>query len=122
MELKVSTLTSDLAQNGLPMFFPDPPAPVTFNFDQGLAAEETFPLDEFRTLATEILDRDGPRALEYISFDFDEERSRLVYLPTYIELVLGNIKLREQLAAWVGRKQNRADLGIFDVQLHLLRP
>lgn len=111
MELKVSTLTSDLAQNGLPMFFPDPPAPVTFNFDQGLAAEETFPLDEFRSLATEILDRDGPRALEYISFDFDADRSRLVYLPTYIELVLGNTKLREQLAGWVGTKQSRTDLG-----------
>jgi 2-aminoadipate transaminase len=105
-----SGMASDLAASGPPLFFPDPPTPVTFNFDQGLASEETFPLDDFRRLAVEILDRDGARALEYISFDFDVDRDQLLYLPTYIELVLGNIELRRELASWLGRKQNRPDL------------
>lgn len=108
--LDVAALTSVLAKDGPPLFFPDPPAPVTFNFDQGLAAEETFPLDDFKRIAVEVLDRDGARALEYISFDFEADEQRLVYLPTYIELVLGNTELREQIASWSGRIHHRPDL------------
>jgi 2-aminoadipate transaminase len=117
MGLQIAKLTSELAANGPPLFFPDPTVPVTFNFDQGLAAEETFPLDDFKALAVEILDRDGARALEYISFDHDADAGRLFYSPTYVELVLGNTELRQEVAAWVGRLQERPDLGAENVIL-----
>lgn len=105
--MNVASLYSDLAKDGPPLFFPDPPAPVTFNFDQGIAAEETFPLDDLRRLATSVLDRDGGRALEYISFDYDEEEDKVVYLPTYEELVLGYTGLRDELAKWMSKREGR---------------
>jgi 2-aminoadipate transaminase len=117
MSLQIGKLTSELAANGPPLFFPDPTVPVTFNFDQGLAAEETFPLEDFKALATEVLDRDGARALEYISFDYDADDGRLLYSPTYVELVLGNTELRREIAVWVGRLQQRPDLGADNVIL-----
>lgn len=105
MTVDAESLFSDLAQGGPPLFFPDPPAPVTFNFDQGLASEETFPIEDFKRLAVKVLERDEGRALEYISFDFDDENQRIIYLSTYIELVLGYTGLRDQLVTWLGRVQ-----------------
>jgi 2-aminoadipate transaminase len=64
MTLDVGNLLSDIARSGPPLFFPDPDTDITFNFDQGVAAEETFPLEELKALSNEILDRDGARALE----------------------------------------------------------
>lgn len=110
MSFDAESLFSNLAEGGPPLFFPDPPAPVTFNFDQGLASEETFPIEDFKRLAVKVLERDGGRALEYISFDFDDENQRIIYLSTYIELVLGYTGLREQLAAWLGATQQIDDL------------
>jgi 2-aminoadipate transaminase len=117
MGLQIATLTSELAANGPPLFFPDPTVPVTFNFDQGLAAEETFPIEDFKVLAPEVLERDGARALEYISFDHDTDADRLYYSPTYVELVLGNTDLRDEVAAWVGRLQERPDLAAENIIL-----
>ena len=68
MNPPTSDLLSDIARNGPPMFFRAPSVPVTFLFDQGLAAEETFPLDEFARLSQQVLAEDGGRALEYTSF------------------------------------------------------
>ena len=110
MKVDAKSLFSELALNGPPLFFPDADSTITFNFDQGLAAEETFPLQELQDLAGEILDRDGGRALEYITFGFDAANDQIIYLPTYIELVLGNTELREQLRTWVGEKNSRPDL------------
>lgn len=111
MTTDLKSLYSDLAQSGPPLFFPDATRTITFNFDQGIAAEETFPIKDLEDLAGEILERDGGRALEYISFGFDEETNKIIYLPTYIELVLGNTELREELAAWIGKRNKRPDLG-----------
>ncbi|HEX7095256.1 MAG TPA: PLP-dependent aminotransferase family protein [Acidimicrobiales bacterium] len=111
------SLYSDIAGAGAPLFFPDPPAPVTFNFDQGIAAEETFPIDELKALACEVLDRDSGRALEYISFDYDAETDNYVYIPSYIELVLGYTGLREQVAKWIGSRNNRPDLSANNIIL-----
>jgi 2-aminoadipate transaminase len=105
MPAKVERLASALAQGGAPLFFPDPPAPVTFNFDQGIAAEETFPLEELKELSARIIDRDEGRALEYISFDYDKANDDIIYISSYIELVLGHTGMREQLAQWMGAKQ-----------------
>jgi 2-aminoadipate transaminase len=101
---------SDIARSGPPLFFPDPPVPVTFNFDQGLPAEETFPIDEILRLHEEVLDRDKGRALEYIPFGWDEETQRLQYLSTYEELVMGNRVLRTELAKWLNDKNERTDI------------
>src|SRR5919198_1934055 len=106
----VKSLFSDLAQDGPPLFFPDPPAPVTFNFDQGIAAEETFPMDDLKRLAVEVLDRDAARALEYISFDYESSSGNIVYLSTYVELVLGYTGLRNELAAWIAERQGVSGL------------
>lgn len=102
---------SDIARSGPPLFFPDPPVPVTFNFDQGLAAEETFPLDDLMQLHREILGRDQGRAMEYITMGWDEAEQRIRYLSTYEELVMGNRVLRTELTEWLGRKNSRTDLG-----------
>lgn len=100
------SLYSKLALDGPPLFFPDPPARVTFNFDQGIAAQETFPIEELKELAGRVLDRDRGRALEYISFGHDDATGDIVYLASYIELVLGHTGLREQLARWLGARQD----------------
>jgi len=101
---------SDIARSGPPLFFPDPPVPVTFNFDQGLPAEETFPIDDILRLHEEVLDRDKGRALEYITFGWDDENQRLQYLSTYEELVMGNRVLRTELAKWLNDKNGRTDI------------
>ncbi|MBO9521011.1 MAG: PLP-dependent aminotransferase family protein [Nocardioidaceae bacterium] len=103
----LKSLYSDLAQGGPPLFFPDPPAEVTFNFDQGIAAQETFPLEDFKEIAVDVINRDEGRALEYISFGYDAGDDQIIYLSTYIELVLGYTGMREEIAAWL-----RADQGI----------
>ena len=57
MKIDAKQLYSDLARNGPPLFFPDADQKITFNFDQGIAAEETFPLDDLEELAGEVLQR-----------------------------------------------------------------
>jgi 2-aminoadipate transaminase len=105
--LDPAALYSRLAANGPPLFFPDPPFPVTFNLDQGIPAEETFPVEDLKRLAGQILDTDGPRALEYISFGYEDDEERLLYLATYIELVLGYTGLRDELAKWMTGREGR---------------
>ena len=86
-ELPVTELFSAIARSGPPLFFPQPDVPIAFNFDQGLAAPETFPRRELLELAQYILQRDGAEALEY----FDAQTG-------YEELVFGYKGLRQQLA------------------------
>lgn len=108
---------SDLAAGGPALFFPDAPAQVTFNFDQGIASEETFPIEDFKRLMGEVLDRDQGRALEYISFGYEEESDQIVYLPSYIELVLGYTGLREEVAKWLSQAQGLTGIGADNVIL-----
>jgi len=105
--LDPAALYSRLAANGPPLFFPDPPSPVTFNLDQGIPAEETFPVEDLKRLAGQVLDTDGPRALEYISFGYEDDEDRILYLATYIELVLGYTGLRDELAKWMTGREGR---------------
>lgn len=83
----VTALFSANARSGPPLFFPQPDVPIAFNFDQGLAAPETFPRERLLELANFILQRDGAQALEY----FDAATG-------YEELVFGYKGLRAQLA------------------------
>ncbi len=108
MPFDPQSMFSDIARSGPPLFFPDPPVPVTFNFDQGVPAEETFPIADLEALHDEILERDQGRALEYISFGFDTDSDRILYLSTYVELVLGNTELRRQVADWLVARQGLA--------------
>jgi 2-aminoadipate transaminase len=117
MKAEVDKLLSDIARSGPPLFFPDPETSITFNFDQGVAAEETFPLDELKALAGEILDRDGARALEYISFGYDTGADQILYIPTFIELVLGYSGLRQEIARWIGSHNDRPDLDANSIML-----
>lgn len=87
MQQSVTALFSTIARGGPPLFFPQPEVPIAFNFDQGLAAPETFPKEQLLELASHILQRDGAEALEY----FDAATG-------YEELVFGYKGLREQLA------------------------
>lgn len=96
MPQDITRLYSRAAGSGPPLFFPDPEVPVSFNFDQGLAAPETFPQAELLRLARKILERDGAMALEY----FDAATG-------YEELVFGYRGLREQLAARYARVDGR---------------
>lgn len=87
MSEPVTELFSSIARSGPPLFFPQPEVPIAFNFDQGLAAPETFPKEQLLELANYILRRDGAEALEY----FDAATG-------YEELVFGYKGLRAQLA------------------------
>jgi len=107
---QAQSLFSQLARSVPPFSWPMPPVPVTYNFDQGLPGQETFPLSDLKRLAVEILERDEGRALEYISFDYEDASQTLSYLSSYPEMAMGFTGLREELAAWVGRVNNRADL------------
>ncbi|MDF1604683.1 PLP-dependent aminotransferase family protein [Nocardioides sp. YIM 152315] len=110
MPLEPADMLSDLAQQGPASYFPRPETPVTFNFDQGLAAEETFPIADLQRVMTTVLDRDRGRALEYVSLGYDAERDKILYPPTQGELALGYPGLRAEVARWIGRTQGVAGL------------
>lgn len=96
MPVDIRSLYSENARKGAPIFFGSAPVPVTYNFDQGLAAAETFPLKELAELAAKVLERDGSKALEYGDVSRD-----------YTELVYGYLRLRELLAERIARVQHR---------------
>ena len=97
MSLDITSLQSALATSGPPLFFPDPETPVVFNFDQGLAAPESFPTADLVRLARLVLDRDGPKVLDY----FDPATG-------YEELVLGYKGLRRRLAQRIADQQGKS--------------
>lgn len=92
----VTALRSALAGSGPPLFFPDPEVPAVFNFDQGLAAPETFPTADLTRLAERVLAERGPSVLDY----FDPATG-------YEELVYGYRGLRRELCARIARNQGR---------------
>jgi 2-aminoadipate transaminase len=96
MGVDIRSLYSENARRGVPIFFGSARVPVTYNFDQGLAAAETFPLQELAELARKVLERDGSKALEYGDVSRD-----------YTELVYGYGGLRELLAERIARVQHR---------------
>lgn len=95
--MPLNHLRSKASVTGPALFFPDPEVPAIFNFDQGLAAPETFPLADLERLAKEVVDRNGPPVLDY----FDPKVG-------YEELVYGYRGLRTQIAKRIERMQGRA--------------
>ena len=101
MTVDVTTLFSKAARNGPPTPGGKPmqhaDRPIAYNFDSGLAAEETFPIDDFARIGTEVIARDGAAAFEYGNSDYNE-------------LVYGYPELRDQIAARILARDGR-DLG-----------
>ncbi|WP_116366535.1 PLP-dependent aminotransferase family protein [Parahaliea mediterranea] len=87
MSQGLKALFAERAGSGEPFVFPGPDVPIVFNFDQGLAAPETFPIDQLLRLSRKIFDEDGSSPLDY----FDPQVG-------YEELVYGSRRLREALA------------------------
>jgi 2-aminoadipate transaminase len=88
-----SALISAAASAGDPPYFHRQPSTVTFDFDQGLPDAATYPADLLVRLATETVME--PYALEY-STRFE-----------YMDLSYGNRGLREELAAYLERRDGR---------------
>jgi 2-aminoadipate transaminase len=92
---------------------PELPAPVLYNFDAGWPAPESFPVELLASLARETLD--PPSTLGYQSVRLDPHSGEPVYVahdfPARLELGYGHTGLREQVAAWVGRRQAVDGLG-----------
>jgi 2-aminoadipate transaminase len=105
MGVEIESLFSAVAGDGPPLFFPNPDIPAIFNFDQGLAAPESFPKEDLIRLTKLVLDRDGPDVLDY----FDPATG-------YEELVFGYRQLRIRLAERIKATQGR-DLGPMGVIL-----
>jgi 2-aminoadipate transaminase len=105
MSTRPEQLYSAQVSGGPPLFFPDPDVPAVFNFDQGLAAPETFPREDLVRIARLVLERDGPAVLDY----FDPAAG-------YEELVYGYRGLRQRLADRIKVQQGR-DLGAAGVIL-----
>jgi len=54
--MSVEALRAKAANTGPALFFPDPEVPAIYNFDQGLAAPETYPVEDLTRLAKQVLD------------------------------------------------------------------
>jgi 2-aminoadipate transaminase len=80
--------------------FVPPPDGITFNFDQGVADEKTFPLADLERLGAQVAHETGPSALHYI--DFTGPWSG------YQDMAYGHLGLREALAAQIQRQQGRS--------------
>lgn len=104
--MNLHSLRSELVGSLPPVAFPEAPAPVRYEFDQGMVAEETLPLEELKTAFGNVLDRDRGEALQYLSY-----RDGSAYRSRYEEMLLGYAGLREQLAHWIGTRQGIAGLG-----------
>jgi 2-aminoadipate transaminase len=95
MPISPDDLKSQLARNGPPLFFPEAPDPDAYNFDQGLAAPETFPESDLVRLARQVL-ADDRACLDYFTPSVG-----------YEELTFGNRGLRSQIVARAARLQGR---------------
>jgi len=91
MALRPEDLTSEMARSGPPSFFAEPDLSA-YNFDQGLAAPETFPEADLLRLARKVLDQDGAVTLDYFNPKVG-----------YEEMTYGSRSLRNRL---VERHQN----------------
>jgi len=106
------TLRSDLVRDLPPVAFPEPPAPVRFDLDQGMVDEETLPFDALKAAMVSVLEEDKGEALQYVSYaDRAKSSSQRTYRSRFQEIFLGNEALRRQLARWIAARQGVNDLG-----------
>src|SRR5689334_16041335 len=91
----LSDLYSVKAKSGSSTFFPQYDTPPRWDFDQGRPAPETYPLKELEAYAHKALAQDGIESCGYFGAAGREE------------MIFGFAGLREQLAAWVGKRDGR---------------
>ena len=77
-----------------PYFFKNPPH-ITYDFDQGTPDPTLFPLDDFTRISRQVIDRDGPPAMDYHD-DYG-----------YKAMFLGWDPLREQIAQYLSLRESR---------------
>lgn len=94
--MPIETLRAKASNTGPALFFPDPEVPAIYNFDQGLAAPETYPVADLTRLAKQVLDSGGPSVLDY----FDPEVG-------YEELIFGYRGLRARIAERTKKMQGK---------------
>ncbi|MEO3388804.1 PLP-dependent aminotransferase family protein [Mesorhizobium sp. CAU 1741] len=97
--MSIETLRAKASNTGPALFFPDPEVPAIYNFDQGLAAPETYPVADLTRLAKKVLDGAGPSVLDYFDPDVG-----------YEELIFGYRGLRARIAERTKAMQGR-DVG-----------
>ena len=86
---------SERVRTAPPPFFPDSGRAIRFNFDQGVPAPESYPVDELAEYAAQAIRRGGVAACEYAAGGMDE-------------MGKGYIGLREAVAQRVARRDGRA--------------
>jgi 2-aminoadipate transaminase len=86
-------LYAPLVSLGAPQSAPLSPRPVRYNFGQGLAAPETFPVETLAECAAKVFAH-GADALEY----FDPSGNEA-------EMLFGHLGLRTELAKWISTRQ-----------------
>lgn len=109
MPMTINSLLSEAARTG-PQVSKNESTNITFNFDQGIPGEETFPINDLTDLHKMILDRDQGRALEYMSLDYDDRADRIRYPAGRNEMLLGHTGLRAEVADWINSAQSGANV------------
>jgi 2-aminoadipate transaminase len=93
---RIASLYSERAKAGVGRLTGGPTYPIRINFDQGLPDPRYFPVELLRTFIEATFDEDGSDALKYFGRGGGEE------------MLQGWIGLREELAAWIGRRDGRS--------------
>ena len=94
MGTSISDLWSERARSAPGPYFPRPSVPVTFNFDQGSPAPESYPVEDFAEYARRAILEGGTAGCDYVARGLDE-------------MTRGYTGLREQLAARISQRDGR---------------
>src|ERR1700753_3813446 len=86
---------SESVRNAPAAFFPEPDVPIRFNFDQGVPAPESYPIDDLARYAERAIKEGGVDACEYAAGGMEE-------------MGKGYIGLRELLAERVSQRDGRS--------------
>src|SRR3954453_7324143 len=97
MTVPIKELFSERAKSAPGPYFPRPDHPVTYSFDQGSPAPETFPYDDLIEYARKAIEADGLGVCEDCLGGPDE-------------MTRGYRGLRDRLAERVGRRDNKPAL------------
>jgi 2-aminoadipate transaminase len=95
MGTSISDLWSERARTAPGPYFPRPPVPVKYNFDQGSPAPETYPVEELAEYARRAILDGGRPGCDYAAGGADD-------------MTRGYLGLREQLARRIARRDGRS--------------
>ena len=115
--MDLNALRADAARDMAIPRFPDPPAPVRFNFDQGIVDEASLPYAELKAAMAAVIDEDGGEALQYLSHRDRSGSASGIYDCRYEELFYGNEALRREVARWIESVQAIPGLGPSNILL-----